>query len=417
MNAILLDQIVSSVLYEGHILYPYRANLRQTSHERFTAGRVYPEGYSQLHHSLEPSVIQTECLLIPTSELPELDVSVRFLQPLRRKIASVSEGCKSADESVTKHNIVPSLTVAGQTYQPWQEAAEREIALGPIILRSKQRNSIIVPFQYPAVCSHEHIRDEHGRVRGLILRNQEAVSGMVEIKTTPVKSDLIRVTVRLLNDTPIDLANQRDYESVAMQTFVSTHTILHAKGADFVSSMNTPAEYASTISACKNIGTWPVLIGDESRQEHDTMLSAPACLPDYPKVASRELELPDLEGEIDELAMFSSITLSVRDEPSIVAKRDVVPTPFELPGRVTTVSVGGAELKPGDRVRLRSKHPGNTDILLDGRTAVIQALEEDKEHHIHIAVVLETGDDQSRSSRVRFLYELDDVEPLKEAAA
>ena len=45
MNAALVEKVVNAVLYEGYILYPYRASSKK-NRERFTFGRVYPEDYS-----------------------------------------------------------------------------------------------------------------------------------------------------------------------------------------------------------------------------------------------------------------------------------------------------------------------------------------------------------------------------------
>ena len=45
MNEELVDGIVDAVLYEGYILYPYRASTKK-NRQRFTFGRVYPEVYS-----------------------------------------------------------------------------------------------------------------------------------------------------------------------------------------------------------------------------------------------------------------------------------------------------------------------------------------------------------------------------------
>jgi hypothetical protein len=59
------------------------------------------------------------------------------------------------------------------------------------------------------------------------------------------------------------------------------------------------------------------------------------------------------------------------------------------------VSVRGVELKPGDRVRL---HPlGRADILdmaLEGKTATIEAIEQDFEERVYLGVVLD--DDPGR---------------------
>ena len=87
MNASLVDQVVNSVLYEGYILYPYRASSIK-NRTRFTFGRVYPEAFSISQHGAEPFIMQTECLVQSTGA-PLVEVSVRFLHPLAREIGAL----------------------------------------------------------------------------------------------------------------------------------------------------------------------------------------------------------------------------------------------------------------------------------------------------------------------------------------
>ena len=63
MNAGRLAQIVDAVLYEGYILYPYRASSRKNQLHRFTFGRVYPEVYHRARNGAEPCAMQAECLM------------------------------------------------------------------------------------------------------------------------------------------------------------------------------------------------------------------------------------------------------------------------------------------------------------------------------------------------------------------
>src|SRR5262245_65181756 len=78
MNSAALHRLVNAVLYEGYILYPYRASSVKNQRERFTFGRVYPEGYSIAQHGAEPWIMQTECLLVAAPD-SKLHISVRFL--------------------------------------------------------------------------------------------------------------------------------------------------------------------------------------------------------------------------------------------------------------------------------------------------------------------------------------------------
>jgi hypothetical protein len=85
--------------------------------------------------------------------------------------------------------------------------------------------------------------------------------------------------------------------------------------------------------------------------------------------------------------------------------------------QLDSVRVGAAELRKGDRVRLWPL--GRADILdmaLEGKTAVIEAIEQDFEDRIYLAVTLD--DDPGRDFGMmrqpghRFFFGVEEVEPL-----
>lgn len=80
----------------------------------------------------------------------------------------------------------------------------------------------------------------------------------------------------------------------------------------------------------------------------------------------------------------------------------------------------GAELRRGDRVRLRPKSGAElTDRILAGRVATIAVIEQDAEEHFHVAVTL---DDDPASRNLgemgtiahRYYFGIDEVEPLRD---
>ena len=82
-----------------------------------------------------------------------------------------------------------------------------------------------------------------------------------------------------------------------------------------------------------------------------------------------------------------------------------------------SVRVGGVEVKQGDRVRLSPHRGGDIfDIALAGKIAIVEAIEQDYEDKVHLAVVLE--DDPGRDLGMmrqpghRFFFALGEVEPL-----
>ena len=92
------------------------------------------------------------------------------------------------------------------------------------------------------------------------------------------------------------------------RALVSAHTILEVRAGDFVSLVDPPESYRSFAAACQNVGTWPVLVGEDGQR--DTMLSSPIILYDYPQIA------PESPGdlfdgaEIDEILSLRILTMT-----------------------------------------------------------------------------------------------------------
>ena len=84
---------------------------------------------------------------------------------------------------------------------------------------------------------------------------------------------------------------------------------------------------------------------------------------------------------------------------------------------VASVRHLGVELRAGDRVRLWPKRGADIlDLALAGKVATIEALEQDFEDRVHLAVVID--DDPGKQFGLgrfpghRFFFALDEVEPM-----
>jgi hypothetical protein len=100
-----------------------------------------------------------------------------------------------------------------------------------------------------------------------------------------------RLTVTVRNTSPWA---GKDREQALRHALCSTHTLL--QGGRFVS--------ATEASGCENLGTWPVLVGE------DAMLSAPIILEDHPRIAPESPgDLFD-GGEIDGLLALNILALT-----------------------------------------------------------------------------------------------------------
>ncbi len=237
-------------------------------------------------------------------------------------------------------------------------------------------------------------------------------------------------------------------EAITLRTFASTHTILHVEGGECISLLDPDGQYLEAAKACKQVGTWPVLVGEEEKGERDAMLSSPIILYDYPKIAAESPgDLFD-GAEIDEILTLRIQTMTDEEKAEMrqvdeqarrilertenLAEADMlklhgvmrssraqpVDQEFFNPNKpVDQVMVGGVALKAGDRVRIRPKKRADVmDIALDGKIAIIESVMQDVEDDVQFALVLE--DDPGRDLGMlrqpghRFFYGADEVEPL-----
>src|SRR5689334_18796781 len=434
MNRELVDRVVNAVLYEGYILYPYRASSKKNQRERFTFGRVYPRDYSKAQNNREPCRMQTECLVRNESRDAVLKVNVRFLQPSAREIGKLRAAGGALE-------IVPELTIDNELYQTWQEAIEREADVPTISLNEATKRSR--EFEFPAARTVELIGD--GRVAVMVRRN-ETIRGRIELETQLFDDAAVKVSVRIFNETPVPKEELDDQNEVLMRTFASTHTILHTAGSEFISLLDPSPKYEVAAKECQNIGCWPVLVGEEAKHERDTMLSSPIILYDYPKIAAESAgDLFD-STEIDEILTLRVKTMTAEEKREVRnvddqarrileraenlsaehfmrmhgTMRDVHPVNedfFNPTRRIESAKVDNIELKKGDRVRIHPKKRADVmDMALDGRIAIIEAVEQDVDDQIHFALILEDdpGKDLGfmRQPGHRFFYGADEVEPV-----
>jgi hydrogenase maturation protease len=315
MNQKLLDQIVNAVLYEGYILYPYRPSVK--NRQRWTFGGLYPPAYCQLQGGSDAPSNQTECLVQGTPDT-RLKVAARFLHLTDRQVGDISPPLAEWPEGPEPPSQpVDMLRIGQQTFHTWQEAEERSIALddvplGELLKEQRRRN-----FTFPGRRWLEPLRLPDGMVGGVLVRHQEAIEGTIEVEAVPVADGLFKVTVRVANRTPLDNAAQTSRNGALLRSLISTHTLLGVEQGGFVSLLDPPDAWREAAAACHNVGTWPVLVGEEG--QHDTMLSSPIILYDYPEVA------PESPGdlfdatEIDEILTLRILTLTDEEKQEAAA--------------------------------------------------------------------------------------------------
>jgi hypothetical protein len=280
--------IADAVLYEGYVLWPYRRSALKNT-RRWTFGGVYPRAHGEVH-SDDPWVMRTECLMAAGPEA-SVDVRVRFLQVVDRQVMRPADG--SLDP-------VDELTVAGRRYLTWSEAVEREVTPGGVAIEASYED--------------EELRDEDGRLAGVLRRSWRGLEGAVELSSETLRDGLVRLTVRISNTTPFSAG---DRDEALERTFCSTHTVLHADGGEFISLTDPPAALTDEARACRNEGTWPVLVGDAG--DRHTVLSSPIILEDHPRIAPESPgDLFD-GGEIDQLLVLNILALTDEEKEEMRA--------------------------------------------------------------------------------------------------
>lgn len=156
------------------------------------------------------------------------------------------------------------------------------------------------------------MRDAAGLIVGMFDRNQIAIHGKLEITCRQLDEQLFKLGVTIENHTSYDAAARPTRDDILLRSFVSAHTVLGVAEGEFVSLLDPPPELRDAAAGCQNVGTWPVLVGDD--EQRNMLLSSPIILYDYPQVA------PESSGdffdgtEIDEMLALRIMTLTPEEQ-------------------------------------------------------------------------------------------------------
>lgn len=269
-----VEQIADAILYEGYILYPYRASALKNG-QRWNFGVLYPPAYAAAQQGSDTSTIECECLFRGGVRF---SVTLRFLQLVTRDGA-------------------------------WQEAIARHVDFQAPGLHA---------FTFP----EEHVRE------GGAVRRQERVEGSVDVIRHELEQGWSKLSVRITNNSPYHGADSADWaarEAALRRSLISTHVILRVPGGEFISLLDPPEELRALAAECSNSGLWPVLAGDASRA--DTMLASPIILYDYPRIAPESPGALFDGTEIDEILSLRILTLTDQEKSEM---RETDPRAREL---------------------------------------------------------------------------------------
>ncbi|MFK4225825.1 hypothetical protein [Streptomyces sp. NPDC019890] len=461
-------QVADAVLFEGYVLYPYRASAAK-NRLRWQFGVLVPPAWGA--ECEEHDFQHTECLMEPKAGAT-LAVEVRFLHAQRRTVQQARQD--------GGFETVPELHLEDRVLVPWDEGVEERVE---VVTSVADLTGDGVTFEFTRLAREETepVLDAAGRTAGRLIRRREEISGAVRLSARELEGPyrVLRLTAVLENTsawTPPDGATA-DRDAALPRSLVAAHLLMGLSAGSFL-SMTDPPEWArGAIASCRNLHTWPVLAGEPGRA--DLVLSSPIILEDHPAIAPESPGALYDATEIDEILALRTAALTDEEKreargtderaaavidladsmPPEVLERlhgavralrevtgpdasDALPparagspdeyavqvpdTPWWDPASDSgfdpardRVVVDGRSLGAGSRVLLRPglRRTDAQDLFLHGRSARVEAVLHDVDGAVHLAVTVE-GDPGAdiRREQGRFLYfQPDEVTPLEDA--
>ena len=432
-------QVADAVLYEGYLLYPYRASSAKNQ-VRWQFGVLGPAGAVQAGVG-EPPSMSAEILLEAAPDAT-VDIVLRFLQVQSRVVEVLRDG---------SWQEVEELQVGATRWIPFHEAVPRELPVRGLPVAPRGLRVGV-----PAGQDVEELRED-GRLVGRLVRQRWAVHGTLSLTSRPgLDPRLVVLGLTVHNDTgwtqdPVPGWTGRDV--AARTSMVGTHLLLTTRGTRVVSLLDGPVWAQADACSCAQDRCWPVLVADDAGA--DAVLVSPIVLGDHPGIAPESAgDLFDAT-EIDEILTLRILTMTEHEkadargtDPRAAAilarcdgmdqdamqqlhgaRRDTdVPTyggddvPWWDAGQealaqpcLDAVEVAGVQVRRGSRVLLRPNRRADAqDMFLAGLTAVVTRVYFDVDGGTHLAVVLEDdpGLDLYATTGRFWYFAPDEVEPL-----
>jgi hypothetical protein len=409
--------VADAVLYEGYLLYPYRATSGKNQ-SRWQFGVLGPQGAASTGIG-EEDALSAQVLVRPTGAAT-LSGLVRFLQLQHRD-------------------------AAGTKWLTWDEAVECEITIPPLPLTSLPRT---VDISVPSGTDIERVDG------GRLVRTRRALHGQLDVSAES-DGDLVRVSLAVRNTA----APAADKDDAIATSLIGTHLLVAVTGGEFVSLLEPPDSAAAAAARCRHHRCFPVLAGPPDTR--DLVLVSPIILYDHPEIAEQSKGALYDSTEIDEILTLRVMTMTEEEKAQaratdpraaeIIDRCDamspeamldlhgVLRDPHGLIPEVPAdmdwwdpqadnavrpdldaIVVNGRRVSRGSRVRLHpSRRADAQDLFYADRVARVASVHEDVDGDRHVGVVLE--DDPAadlHDAYGRYLYFApDEVEPLDERSS
>ncbi|MET0953847.1 MAG: hypothetical protein ABWX57_11200 [Aeromicrobium sp.] len=436
MNLDRARAVADTVLYEGYLLYPYRASSSKNQ-ARWQFGVLGPPG--ALRDGLgEDTSMSMQCLLDHTAPSAAVVVHLRFLQIQRRQLV---DGAGAE---------VPALHVDGTTWLSWDEAVEQEHTVRADL--GEHPDGLSWDVRIDGGEEAEPLVDSTGATAGTIVRRRWALSARV--RTRIVGDGLVRLEISVDNTHPGPVG---DRQAATRRSLLGAHLLVEAHGAEFVSLIDPPDAARDAAQRCRQQRCWPVLAGEPG--DTDLLLGLPIIVYDYPEVAAESAGALFDATEIDEILTLRVLTMTDEEKAEARATdpraRDIIdrcddmapetlhqlhgilrsphagePLPSEngdvpwwdpaadesVRPEIDAVTINGVSVAKGSLVRVHPNRRADAqDIFFAGQLARVTAVLSDVDGGTHVAVVL--ADDPAADLHDwygRYLYfAADELEPIE----
>lgn len=441
-------EIADAVLYEGYLLYPYRASSSKNQ-SRWQFGVLGPPGASAASFAEEPG-LSFQCLLAPASDAATVSPHLRFLQLQVRSVEQYADG---------DYVQVAELSVDGLSVLSWEEAVECEVALSPYDVGGAP---VVHVVEIAAGEEVEAVVDAAGTTVGRIVRRRFALRAEVTVGGEP-DDGFTRLTVAVTN-THSDEVNGKD-DAIRL-SLIGTHVLLVADGVGFVSLLEPPDAAVDAAGRCAQRRCFPVLVGLAGSD--DVVMGSPIILYDHPEIAEQSAGALFDSTEIDEILSLRVMTMTdaekaearatdpraaaiidrcdqmspetLRDLHGVLRDphraetptADVAGTDFDTGGvpwwdpaadesvrpDTDSVVIDGVSVARGSLVRVHpSRRADAQDLFFAEQVARVTAVLSDVDGSTHVALVLvdDPAADLHEEAGRFFYFAPDELEPLDQA--
>jgi hypothetical protein len=298
MNLALARAVADAVLYEGYLLYPYRASSAKNQ-VRWQFGVLGPPGAAEAGVG-EESSMSMQCMLKPSPSPVDgkgsITIHLRFLQLQRRQ---------AYDEQDRPLDV---LRAGDDSWLSWDEAVEQEVAV-PVPLDDLAAG-VTSPVTVAGGAESERPTDG---TPGRLTRRRWPLTAQIQARTL-LAGSYTRLEVRVDNVTSDPGAVRRELtkESAERTSLIGAHLLLEAHGVEFVSLLEPPEEARAVVEDCIQHRCWPVLAGAPG--DTDLVLGSAIILYDYPQIAAQSAGALFDATEIDEILTLRVMTMTDQEK-------------------------------------------------------------------------------------------------------